>query len=88
MIKIIALWFGPPYNINHLANYQKMIFASDHLYVYVSVHTTGWRFSRTGQYRSAPIPLLAFDSAREEEDSESLEMESRAKQLGWRITKL
>ena len=32
--------------------------------------------------------LLAFDSTREEEDKESLEMESRAKQLGWRITKL
>lgn len=32
--------------------------------------------------------LLASDSAREEEDNESLEMESRARQLGWRITKL
>ena len=47
---------------------------------------TGLKLSHTN--RNAPIPLLALDSAREEEDIESLEMELKAKQLGWKITPL
>ena len=50
-------------------------------------HTRSYYTTCTGRSTDQSA-LLASDSAREEEDNESLEMESRARQLGWRITKL